>query len=446
MPTLTAVMIVKNESSCLGACLDSLRGIVDGLVVADTGSTDATREIALAAGARVIDIPWENDFSKARNRCLEAADGDWLLQMDADEVLDPAGAARIRAVVDGNGLDADAIELIQANYCNDPRAWRWTAVPPQDPYARGFSGYLRVDIIRLFRNGQGYVYREAIHENLTESVTERRGRIRHEPVLVHHYGFVADPDRGKAKARMYLDICRSKAQAAPDSLKAWRDLGEQAWACGEGAEAERAFRKALAIDPLYLDCASTLGGMLMSRGALDEARTLFERLENAGISPPHVVTALAAIACRDGRLAEARERLEAVLHAVPDSPMARLCLVRVLDRQGEVAEAQQVLQALAAASPAIAEFQDLLRARSLRVEGERLFSEGVVGNALRAFVEAARLDPEDPYLHNDIGVALHALGETTRAKEAFSRALALAPGLPEAEENRRALGTPAQEG
>lgn len=444
MPTLIAVMIVKNEAARLPECLESLRGIVDGLVVADTGSSDATRDIALAAGAQVIEFPWENDFAKARNRCLEAAQGDWLLQIDADELLDPAGAARVRAVVDADGFNADAIELIQANYCNDPRAWRWTAVPPDAPYARGFSGYLRVDIIRLFRNGQGYAYREAIHENLTESILERSGRIRHEDILLHHYGFAADPERAHEKARMYLEICRRKAESTPESVKAWRDLGEQAWACGEAAEAETACRKALAIDPLYLDCATTLGGMLMSRGALDEARALFERLEGAGISPPHVVTALAAIACRHGRLDEARERLEAVLDAVPNSPMARLCLVRVLDRQGEAEAARQRVEELAAASPAIAEFQDLRRARSLRIEGERLFSQGAIGEALGAFVEAARLDPEDPYLHNNLGVTLHALGETRRAEEAFLHALALAPGLQEAEENRRSLSTPAR--
>ena len=116
------------------------------------------------------------------------------------------GARRVRAIVDadGRGPDgtaADAIEVTLANYCDVPRAWRWVAVAPDAPMARGAAGYIAVGLLRLFRNGCGYEYREPVHENITESVLESGGRIRSEPVVVHHYGYGAQSANADAKAR-----------------------------------------------------------------------------------------------------------------------------------------------------------------------------------------------------------------------------------------------------
>ena len=69
--------------------------MVDEIVIADTGSTDGTPEIAREFGARVIEIPWQNDFAAARNRALAGMRSEWVLSLDADEMLDPAAEAEI---------------------------------------------------------------------------------------------------------------------------------------------------------------------------------------------------------------------------------------------------------------------------------------------------------------------------------------------------------------
>ncbi len=84
--TLGVSMIVKNESECIKACLDSLKGF-DELVIVDTGSEDNTVEICKEYGADVYFQQWEDDFAKARNYSLEQCDADWVLIIDADEVL-----------------------------------------------------------------------------------------------------------------------------------------------------------------------------------------------------------------------------------------------------------------------------------------------------------------------------------------------------------------------
>src|SRR4029077_17309854 len=85
--TLSLCMIVKDEEAMLPRCLTAVAEPVDELIVVDTGSTDRTVEIAESFGARVLHHAWTGDFSAARNVGLDAATGDWLLYLDADEVL-----------------------------------------------------------------------------------------------------------------------------------------------------------------------------------------------------------------------------------------------------------------------------------------------------------------------------------------------------------------------
>jgi glycosyltransferase involved in cell wall biosynthesis len=87
MTGLSLVMIARDESHCIERCLLSVREHVDAMLVLDTGSTDATPDIARRAGARVAHFAWCDDFAAARNAALQAADADWSLVLDADEWL-----------------------------------------------------------------------------------------------------------------------------------------------------------------------------------------------------------------------------------------------------------------------------------------------------------------------------------------------------------------------
>ena len=78
-------MIVKNESRCLARCLQSVREIVDEIVIADTGSTDDTVRIARGFGAKIVNFAWVGDFAAARNFAIGQTAGDWILVLDADE-------------------------------------------------------------------------------------------------------------------------------------------------------------------------------------------------------------------------------------------------------------------------------------------------------------------------------------------------------------------------
>ena len=92
---ISACVIAKNEERNLPRWLASMRVFVDEMIVVDTGSTDATVEIARAGGAEVYHFDWINDFAAAKNFALDRASGDWVVFTDADEYFTDETASRV---------------------------------------------------------------------------------------------------------------------------------------------------------------------------------------------------------------------------------------------------------------------------------------------------------------------------------------------------------------
>jgi glycosyltransferase involved in cell wall biosynthesis len=99
--SITAALIVKNEERTLPCCLESIGDAVDQIVVVDTGSEDATREVARRYGAEVHEFAWRQDFSAARQFSFDCARGTWVFWVDADdEVLNAAAIRESTAAAD----------------------------------------------------------------------------------------------------------------------------------------------------------------------------------------------------------------------------------------------------------------------------------------------------------------------------------------------------------
>jgi glycosyltransferase involved in cell wall biosynthesis len=113
---LSLAMIVKNEAATLDHCLTSVQDLVDEIVVVDTGSHDNTKDIARRHGARVFDLPWPDSFAAARNESIRHATGQWLLWLDADEYLDEANRAKLRALLSGLADDKTAYVMDQRSH------------------------------------------------------------------------------------------------------------------------------------------------------------------------------------------------------------------------------------------------------------------------------------------------------------------------------------------
>ncbi|MFT9076083.1 glycosyltransferase [Ethanoligenens sp.] len=95
MPTISLCLIVKNEEETLAKCLQSVHNIADEIIVVDTGSTDATKDVAKRFTNQIYDFTWIDDFSAARNFAFQKASMDYIMWLDADDILLPDDRVRL---------------------------------------------------------------------------------------------------------------------------------------------------------------------------------------------------------------------------------------------------------------------------------------------------------------------------------------------------------------
>ena len=222
LPRISAAMIVRNEGAVLADCLRSIKNEVDEIVITDTGSSDRTRDIASAFGARVLDRPWDDDFSAARNHSLDAATGDWILYIDADERLEVARPGELRRIVARPRCAAFLVHF-------QPRA--------------GFTTYLEA---RLFRRDPRIRFTGRIHEWIWPRVealcAEEDLNVAQCAARLTHIGYEGDLS---AKHERNLPLLERAVIENPDRVYCWWHLGDTLAALGRRAEAETALRTAI---------------------------------------------------------------------------------------------------------------------------------------------------------------------------------------------------------
>jgi len=151
MPTLSVILITRNEEANLDDCLASLEGIAQQIVVVDTNSTDRTLEIAKSHGAVVSQPTDWPGFGPQKNRALDLATGDWVLSLDADERLTPALRSEIVTAIHHSAhVDCFAIPRLSW-YCGR--------------FIR-HSGWNPDYVDRLFRKGTAHFSDNLVHERL----------------------------------------------------------------------------------------------------------------------------------------------------------------------------------------------------------------------------------------------------------------------------------------
>lgn len=164
MFTLSLCMIVKNEEDVLSRCLASMAGIADEIVIVDTGSTDGTKEIARRFTDQIYDFPWRDDFAAARNFSFSKATMEYVMWLDADDVIEDADRAALLALKEGLPSDVDMV-LMRYDVAFD------ALDNPTLSYYRE----------RIFRTALDYRWVGEIHE-----VIPQRGKAVHREISVKH--------------------------------------------------------------------------------------------------------------------------------------------------------------------------------------------------------------------------------------------------------------------
>jgi len=196
---VSLAMIVRNEEDNLPNCLKSAEGLFDEIVIVDTGSTDRTKEIALEFGAKVVDFPWIDDFSAARNVSLDNATGDYVFWLDADDVIDPPEREKLKALLGRLRTDRKTAYVVRCA-C--------------DPSTDGTGGETVVDHIRLFPLLKGVRWAYRVHEQILPSLRNATIPVRWTDIFVRHTGYIDLALRAK-KLHRDVKILQEELAARP---------------------------------------------------------------------------------------------------------------------------------------------------------------------------------------------------------------------------------------
>ncbi len=371
---LSLCMIVKNEEATLPRTLASVKDVVDEMVVLDTGSGDRTCEIAREFGARVYHFEWGDDFAAARNECLKYATGDWILVLDADEVLVPEIVPQMK-----QALESDRTLVINLI--------RQEIGASQSPYSL---------VSRLFRHRHDIRFSRPYHAMVDDSVAEILQR---EPewkigaladVAILHSGYQQDAIATKNKFQ--------KAQVAMERYITY--YPNDAYACSK-------------LGALYVESGQIQRGIdLLTKGLtvvpIDDS-IVYELNYHLGIAYRH-----------QQQFVKAKEHYQAAINTNV-FPAIKLGaynnLGNLLKDEGDLTSAQMAYKAALKIDPTFATGHYNL--------GLTLKAAGNLADAIAYYRQAIKIAPEHAEAHQNLAVALLKIGKMPESLAEFKRAIAL---------------------
>ncbi len=286
--TITLCLVVKNEEAYLSRCIESVQPLVSEILIGDTGSTDATVEIAKCYTTQVESVDFSQGFSAARNALLRKVKTDWILFLDADESFDSSQIEVLQSLVQETG--ADAIKNIRYNF-----------------FATG--GFYISEVIRLFRNDPLIEYSGIIVDSIVPSIEKAKKRIVSAPLVLNHFGHCRPVALRNQKAHKYLEMMNREIDSNPENYKVvgykalvLKSLGrfEEAFSCsdralqlapnashpyfvrarilrgmGEPIQELSYYNRAIALDPNNLIYLNSRGVAYLTHGHIREAQEDF---------------------------------------------------------------------------------------------------------------------------------------------------------------------------
>ncbi|MGE5593875.1 MAG: glycosyltransferase [Betaproteobacteria bacterium] len=470
---ISLCMIVKNEEEFLPGCLDSVKGVVDEIVIVDTGSTDRTVEIARQYEAKVYHYEWNDDFAAARNESLKHATCGWILVLDADERLGSDAAQALKRAASGSypkaiyaarivnhsGAGSETEHYFPRFFPNHagieyrgliherPASWGSGPFPASRlPYRlKGFTiahhGYQR-EVVQA---------RDKLHRNI--ALLERVLQSEDNPYYRYKLGSMllsaGRISEAVHQTEQVLTVLESMDDGARREASVGRVdvlllLAEMYERQGRHADASSAIDRALAILPGSKEACYQKAVQLLREGRTDEARALFlavasdhssdrsdtggEQLTfDVGLDTWRPLTMAARCSVRLGDLAGA---IKALVEAGEFVPRSDDYLQTVRDALDRVDESRTEKAGEDVTS--IARLREILMEEAARKssEGDRLYAAGEIAGALEAYASSARLSGTgNSTLLGKIAYAQLRLGNAREAFATYLQALrSLRPG------------------
>jgi tetratricopeptide (TPR) repeat protein len=485
-PRISLCMIVRNEERFIRQCLTSVRQYVDQIVVVDTGSTDSTIPIARELGAEIFEHPWANDFSEARNYSISQATGEWILILDADEMLAERDALQLRRFVSDSCVEG--LKLIQRTYLQSANFVCATPNPKDYEEGHQYSDCVNVSVIRLFRNDPRIRYAGKVHELVEPSFVAQRLSHNESNLVIHHFGKVGDSAHLERKKHLYLELGRKKVLEQPQNALAHFELGVQLYELERYAECVSCFETSFKLNPrfdlalLYLAKAFHLtqqmdeaaryfqaclkrfpksdkvlfdyGNFVRDRGNAKGALKLYQKA--VAVNPGHALALfnMGVLCVQMGEPDRGMAFIERAIQLnlenstfhenlarLPLPKSAMLSSVRLLERYvGKFPRSVDCIAAIADMQFKLGKFRESIQSaeRALALDSERLpvllvkahasLSLGELDKADDAYHAALEVQPGNLDSMMNLAAIAETRGNTTEAREWYLRVLNLHPG------------------
>lgn len=273
--SISLCMIMKNEAKHLQRCLNSVRGLVDEVIIVDTGSTDNSHSIARSSGCKVVDEVWQQDFSRPRNLSISLARCNWILIMDPDEVILSKDHQAIQELTRAKNIVA--FQLTTFNYGRNPREQGYrTLLKGLDPRGE-FRGFVPSTKTRLFKNGLGIRFEGCWHELTDYFIIRNKLPYTRSSIPIHHWSDELAHTSWKEKTAFYLALGEKKVKEWPRSGQAWWELAVAESIAGFRHRAAHSINKALSFGFSSPSVLSTLARIYRMIGAEKKATFAFEK-------------------------------------------------------------------------------------------------------------------------------------------------------------------------
>ena len=484
--TLSLCMIVRDEEEFLPECLLSVSPIVDEIIVVDTGSGDRTKDIARIFGAKVYDFTWCDDFSAARNFSISKAAGDWILVLDADEVISTADHRHLLELIREPHPFPVAFSFETRNYTLLANRVGWVANNGVYEEEAGI-GWLPSTKVRLFPNTSNIRFFYPVHELVDPSLKQNNLTIEKSRIPVHHYGKLGDKKR-QEKNENYYHIGLKKVNELGGDVLALRELAVQAIELNRYEEAIDLWERILTIQPDMPEAFINMGSAHWQMGHYEEAVFCAEK---ALLLAPHLKEAhfnRSVSLLLLGKAGESVSTLENLTEKEPEYLAARFMLGSALccaDKSEEALDhfailaqsklggglgdafydlakrfisaglnqyAQTLIEAAFHEGYVDKKFNDALKREGVSrnrlmparkpdeeddtaeghvKRGNAFKSKGCLKDAVVCYRKASELDPQSPDILNQLGAALFENEQNEEAVGCYQRALALKPGQPD---------------
>lgn len=196
---ISLCIICKDEEEKIERCISSVREVVDETIVVDTGSTDNTIVIAKQNGAKIYEMKWEDDFSKARNFALEKASGDWIIFLDADEYMMEQSIAHLRRIIqiaEDEEKDYSICEILNEG-------------------EKGYTSCFKT--IRIFKHNPSVCYEGRVHEKLVHQQRPLKGIDHSDKIKILHDGYLKSEILRKQKSERNGKLLLKELEKQPCS-------------------------------------------------------------------------------------------------------------------------------------------------------------------------------------------------------------------------------------